>query len=294
MTFRTVLSVMRADDSDQDVRTAATLCDEIGAALSVLIIGFAARPPISAGIDELYAPGHEGRAWKIGMLDRRCREIDGLTTDMVRLEKRVREIETLLGAMHLRCEVNTHYGDQDSVGDAVRQRALYADLTIIGPLLLGDRDLALSVIDGSLAETGKPLLVVPKGAKATLCPRHVLVGWDWRVEAFRAVREATRLLSRSKEVRVVMSDRGAACNGNRDPGAEIADYLARHGVRVTVDRMPSVGPSLDAVLARHAADASADMIVMGAHGYRGLRQRIFGGATRWIPEKLPLPLFLAR
>ncbi|CDM60053.1 hypothetical protein LPU83_pLPU83b_0053 (plasmid) [Rhizobium favelukesii] len=296
MAFKCVLSVMRADHSDQDVRTAATLCAEIGAHLSVLVIGLATRPPmlITPGIGAVSGPWHEGRASELQMLDRRCREIDGLTTDMVRQERRVGEIETLLGTMRLSCEVDFYYGDQASVGDVVRQRALYSDLTIIGPLILGAPDLALSVIDGSLGESGKPLLVVPKGTKATLSPRRVLVGWDRRVESSRAVREALGLLSRSKDVRVMLSDCQASYNGNREPAVDLADYLARHGVRGVVDCVPSVGAAVTTVLAQHALDVSADMLVMGAYGHRALRQRIFGGATRWIPEKLPIPMFLAR
>lgn len=47
------------------------------------------------------------------------------------------------------------------------------------------------------------------------------------------------------------------------------------------------------VLAQHAIDTSADVIVMGAYGSRRLRERLFGSVTRWIVGKPPLPLFLA-
>ncbi|MER9481934.1 universal stress protein [Mesorhizobium sp. M0494] len=48
------------------------------------------------------------------------------------------------------------------------------------------------------------------------------------------------------------------------------------------------------VLPQHAIDTSANMIVMGAYGTLRLRERLFGGVTRWIVRKPPLPLFLAR
>lgn len=48
------------------------------------------------------------------------------------------------------------------------------------------------------------------------------------------------------------------------------------------------------VLAQHAIDTSANMIVMGAYGSRRLRERLFGGVTKWMVGKPPLPLFLAR
>lgn len=74
----------------------------------------------------------------------------------------------------------------------------------------------------------------------------------------------------------------------------MAVYLARHGVKVTVDRLPPEGDSVADVLRRHAVDTAAEMIVMGAYGHSRLRERIFGGVTRSMIEDPPLPLFMAR
>ncbi|MER8684890.1 universal stress protein [Mesorhizobium sp. M1405] len=173
----------------------------------------------------------------------------------------------------------------------MRQRALCNDLTIVGPALLNDINLGPLVIDGGLFDTGRRVLVVPKGAEATLSPRRVLVGWDSRAEASRAVREALDVLSAAEEVRVALVDPEATC---AEPGADIAAYLTRRGARVSVDPLASAGKPVAMVLAQHAIDTSADMIVMGAYGSRRLRERLFGGVTRWIVGKPPLPLFLAR
>lgn len=213
---------------------------------------------------------------------------------MERLQKRSRETRTLLRGRRLSHDVDTDYGDQANIGDVVRERALCADLTIVGPALLNDDNLGRLVINGSLSETGKPVLVVPKGAEATLKPRRVLVGWNSRVQASRAVREALHFLSGAEEVRLALLDSEASCHGSGpEPGAGIVAYLARHGVRVAIDRLPSAGQSVATVLGQHAIDTCADMIVMGAYGHRRLRDRIFGGVSRWIVEKPPLPLFLA-
>ncbi|MER8848687.1 universal stress protein [Mesorhizobium australicum] len=176
----------------------------------------------------------------------------------------------------------------------MRQRAICNDLTIVGPALLNNINVGPLVINGSLFDTGKPVLVVPEGAEATLSPRRVLVGWDSRVEASRSVREALHLLAGAEEVRVAIVDPEATCIGNgAEPGADIVAYLTRHGARVSVDLLASAGKSAATVLAQHAIDTSADMIVMGAYGNRRLRERLFGGVTRWIVGKPPLPLFLA-
>ncbi|MER9677091.1 universal stress protein [Mesorhizobium sp. M0208] len=295
MAFKSVLSVTGADHSDQDVKTAAGLCAEVGAYLSVLIMSpprlVMSPPPLGDGIPEW----PRNRAHAIAALEKRYRQIERFSQDTASLEKTSREIQKQLRAMRLCYDVDTHYCDQASVGDAVRQRALCNDLTIVGPALLNDINLGSLVINGSLFDTGRPVLVVPEGAEATLSPRRVLVGWDSRVEASRSVREALDLLAGAEEVRVALVDPEATCTGNgAEPGADIAAYLTRHGARVLVDRLASAGKPVATVLAQHAIDTSANMIVMGAYGSRRLRERLFGGVRRWIVLKPPLPLFLAR
>lgn len=295
MAFKKILSVTGADHSDQDVRTAAGLCAEVGAYLSVLIMSppplVMSPPPLGDGIPEWPTQ----RAQAIARLEKRYRQIERFSHDMVRLETTFREIHKLLRATWRCYDVDIANCDQASVGDAVRQRALCNDLTIVGPALLNDINLGPLVINGSLFDTGKPVLVVPEGAEATLSPQRVLVGWDSRAEASRAVREALDLLSAAEEVRVALVDPEATCTGNSTgPGADIAAYLTRHGARVSVDLLASAGKSAATVLAQHAIDTSADMIVMGAYGNRRLRERLFGGVTRWIVGKPSLPLFLAR
>ncbi|MER9274899.1 universal stress protein [Mesorhizobium sp. M0643] len=295
MAFRSVLSVTGADHSDQDVRTAASLCAEVGAYLSVLVMSppplIMPSPLLGDGIPEW--PGQ--RAQAIARLDKRFRQIERFSQDIAKLEKISREIHKLLRATWRCYDVDIANCDQASVGDAVRQRALCNDLTIVGPALLNDINLGPLVVNGSLFDTGKPVLVVPEGAEATLSPRRVLVGWDSRVEASRSVREALDLLAGAEEVRVAVVDPEATCTGNgAEPGADIAAYLTRHGARVSVDRLASAGKPVAMVLAQHAIDTSAEMIVMGAYGNRRLRERVFGGVTRWIVGKPSLPLFLAR
>ncbi|MER9209512.1 universal stress protein [Mesorhizobium sp. M0771] len=145
----------------------------------------------------------------------------------------------------------------------------------------------------ALFDTGKPVLVVPAGAEATLSPRRVLVGSDSRVEASRPIREALHLLAGAEEVRVALVDPEATCTGNgTEPGADIAAYLTRHGARVSVDLLASAGKSAATVLAQHAVDVCRHDS-HGAYGNRRLRERLFGGVARWIVGKPPLPLFLA-
>lgn len=78
-----------------------------------------------------------------------------------------------------------------------------------------------------------------------------MIAWDSRLEASNAVARALDLLSAADDVHVVLVD-PIEGNGRQgaEPGADIAAYLARHGVKVTVDRLASQGRSVGDAL-RH-------------------------------------------
>jgi nucleotide-binding universal stress UspA family protein len=103
------------------------------------------------------------------------------------------------------------------------------------------------------------------------------------------------LLVGADQVRLVLVDpvEGDLEQG-AEPGADAATYLARHGAKVTVDRLPSQGRTVASVLSQHATDTAADLLVMGAYGHSRLRQRIFGGVTSAMIEEPPLPVLMAR
>jgi nucleotide-binding universal stress UspA family protein len=83
----------------------------------------------------------------------------------------------------------------------------------------------------------------------------------------------------------MVDPRAASARNGEEPGADVAAYLARHGIEVTVDRLASGGRPVDEVLNQHALDVSADLIVMGGYSHSRLRERIFGGVTRAILEE---------
>jgi nucleotide-binding universal stress UspA family protein len=215
--------------------------------------------------------------------------------DQRRLKARTEEISAFVAANPVSGDVVSDYAEVGWADEMVGRRARYADLTLAGPELLASETLRQKVVEGALFWSGKPLLLVPEGAQPTLNPKRVLVAWDTRIEATRAVREALELLAAADEVRLAIVDpiEGERSHGE-EPGADVATFLARHGVKVTVDRLPSENHSVADVLRRHAVDTDAGMLVMGAYGHSRLRERIFGGVTRSMLENPPLPVFLAR
>ena len=276
MPFRTVLSVIGVDQSDEDLKTAIGLCREINAHLSILVVALLPAPPIGA-----YAT-FMSPTW-----------VQEREDDETKLHHRVKLITAIVATSGVSADVDSEYADRSWTVNEIARRARYADVTILGPELRAETDLIAYAVNGTLFESGKPVILVPAASKLTLL--RILVAWDSCIEASRAVREALGLLVGASDVHVTLVDPEAtdARNGP-EPGADIATFLARHGVKATVDRLPSSGHSIADVLRQHALDISADMIVMGGYGHSRLRERIFGGVTKSMIDEPPLPLFMAR
>ena len=67
-------------------------------------------------------------------------------------------------------------------------------------------------------------------------------------------------------------------------GLYIAHHLSRHDVIVEVRNIVAHGQDVSLRICSHAAQQSADLIVMGGYGHSRLREFVLGGATRDILE----------
>jgi nucleotide-binding universal stress UspA family protein len=181
------------------------------------------------------------------------------------------------------------------IADAVLTNARYADLAILGQNdpdepTPGPRYLPEEVALGG----GRPVLIVPYiGAGASFGERAV-VAWDASREAARAVNDALPLLRRAQKVGVVsVNPRPWPFAHGEEPGADIGLHLARHGVKVEVQRIEARDVDVPNALLSHLADQSADLLVMGAYGHSRLREFVLGGTTRTILAEMTVPTLMS-
>ncbi|MBL8382567.1 MAG: universal stress protein [Burkholderiales bacterium] len=175
---------------------------------------------------------------------------------------------------------------------AVAQQSRAVDLIVVGQRDPGSDDSPAVDPGEVLMHAPRPVLVVPYiGAPAGL-GGHALIAWNASREACRAVSDALPLLHLASQVTVMTINPDAETHGDV-PGADIAAYLAHHGIRVElqVERTPvrDVGEDL---LSR-AADLGAGLVVMGAYGHSRAREWVFGGATRTMLRAMTVPVLLS-
>lgn len=149
-------------------------------------------------------------------------------------------------------------------------------------------------LDQLVLSTGRPLLLVPYAGRFPSVGKNVLVAWNAKPEAARAVTDALPLLARANSVQVMAFDpEGNRSGHGENPGADIALYLARHGVKATASRQHCGSDEVGVQILSRAADIDADLIVMGAYGHSRVRELVLGGVTRTILDSMTVPVLMS-
>jgi nucleotide-binding universal stress UspA family protein len=143
--------------------------------------------------------------------------------------------------------------------------------------------------------SARPVIAVPCEGNFETFGKRIVVAWNGAREAIRAVREALPLLCKADQVLVLaINPKTRDYRGlSENPGADIEQYLTRHGVNVEVRQMSTDSANVVETLLSRSADYGADLICMGAYGHSRLRELAFGGVTRRMLREMPVPVLLA-
>lgn len=190
-----------------------------------------------------------------------------------------------------RDDVASAYG----VTDRVLQHGRAADLIIASQ---ADPDWPqsdrLDVADRLALESGRPVLIVPRSGLHESVGEKVLVAWNARREAARAVFDALPILQRAKEIKVAWVNPQSEEERAQDiPAADICDTLARHGVRCEATEQVSPRAGVGETLLACAEENDSDLLVMGCYGHSRLREFVFGGASRHVFANMTIPVLMS-
>jgi nucleotide-binding universal stress UspA family protein len=179
-----------------------------------------------------------------------------------------------------------------SAGEQFGRIARRFDLAIVAQAE-PERDAVEELIaESTLFESGRPVIIVPYIQKTPLKLNRVMVCWDGSRQATRAIADAMPLLERAGQVELVIV---ANERGKQDeiPGVDMGQHLARHGLKVDVNRITEGDIDVADALLSHAADAGVDFIVMGGYGHSRLREFVLGGVTRSVLRSMTVPVLMS-
>ncbi len=243
----------------------------VGTALTGLSTFMLPPPFMDAGIPPIVFPVEELRAGAERMLDE--------------FDSRARAIG--VQSLERRCL-------DDDVGAGLCLQARYADLVVISQMAPGE---SAPYVQPDFPQyvalnSPRPVLVLPDVYAGGEIGRRATVAWNGSAEAVHAISSALPLLRRADQVNLLVILDGTDGAHGEQPGADMAVYLARHGVTVEVATLRSNGNEGDQLLS-FAADNGSDLIVMGAFGRSRLREFIMGGVTRTALRTSPVALWMS-
>jgi nucleotide-binding universal stress UspA family protein len=147
-------------------------------------------------------------------------------------------------------------------------------------------------VEDVLFDSGRPLITIPAHGGAT-APRRIVIAWDGSARAARAVKDALPLLE-AAELVVALTIAGEKDLSRMAPGADLATYLARHGIEdCKLATLTARRADVGARLRLFVAEEEIDMIVMGAFVHSRFREAVLGGVTRSMLDETPVPLFMS-
>ena len=145
-------------------------------------------------------------------------------------------------------------------------------------------------LEAALMDTGKPLLIAPAAAPASLGKR-IVIAWKDTPEAARAVSCALAFIGRAEQVTIVsVTDDASPSDGS---GARLQRALRWHNPAVALREVSRGTSRAVEALQREAEALSADLVVMGGYSHSRLREVIFGGFTRSTLAASSIPVLMA-
>lgn len=182
--------------------------------------------------------------------------------------------------------------DDDPAGGLALQ-ARYADLVVLSQTD-PDEPASAHLIGGMpeqvVLDGGRPVLIIPYAGEFASIGRRAMVAWDGSLEATRAVYHALPLLRGASQVTVAVFK--PADWAGREPGADLALYLARQGVKCEVRKEPAPISAGEDLLSL-AADLQAELIVMGCYGHSRFREIMLGGVSETVLSSMTAPVLMS-
>ncbi len=169
--------------------------------------------------------------------------------------------------------------------DLVKQASKFCDLVIAAAPPLG---VSTATFEAAVLNSGKPVIMIPRNMQV-FDAKNIVIGWNNSPEASRAVTSAIPLLQKAKRVHIVSS---LEYTKNDDNMKDLLSYLAYHDIEASFEIIKTTKISGQALL-NASLDGNFDLIIAGAYGHKGLKELMFGGATRYLLENSSLPIFMS-
>lgn len=183
----------------------------------------------------------------------------------------------------------------ETAAERIVESAHCADIVLMAAV---DPDAETNVharlLETVIRDSGRPVLVVPRGFSADHLGKSILLGWNGTREAVRAAHDALRLLRAGDSAHILRINDHSHDTGLRATSSDLAAAFDRHGIETTLIERNWERPGVAAALNREAMERGADMVAVGAFGHSRAYDLVIGAATRELLRKTEVPVLFSR
>ena len=177
------------------------------------------------------------------------------------------------------------------VAETVGSLARLYDLTIVAQPVSGASALYNLVPEAVLFNSGRPMLMVPYIHERPFEAKRIMVCWDGKRAAARAVLDAMPFLSAAEAVEIIAINEDSGTT--EATAAALATHLVRKNIAAKAERLTAERGEIHNTMLSAAADRGTQLIVMGGYGHSRLREFVLGGATRGILQSMTVPVLMS-
>lgn len=222
----------------------------------------------------------------------------GMVAELLELQRDISRCEIKLAEQRFRAIAGTRIervsfaGYLGAATDAIVGHARAVDLVVIGQNKEAETSGGAADPQALLERCGRPLLVLPAGADASL-PETVVVAWRDCCETRRAIRDALPLLQAARRVVVAQACESDSLAAARIETGDVADYLGRHGIRAQPAAFHAERRHAPVELEGFARSEGAGLIVAGGFARCRLLDQALPDETERMLTSCGIPCLLS-
>jgi nucleotide-binding universal stress UspA family protein len=165
------------------------------------------------------------------------------------------------------------------------------DLTIVAQPDAKAPALYNLVPEAVLFNSGRPMLMVPYIHEGGFEARKIMICWDGKRAAARAVLDAMPFLTKAEAVEIIAINEDS--DATEATAAALAAHLGRKNIPAKAERLTADRAEIHNTILSTVADRGTQLVVMGGYGHSRLREFVLGGATRGILQSMTVPVLMS-
>lgn len=173
------------------------------------------------------------------------------------------------------------------VGSLIREVSA-RDVLVIGQS--SEHDNEPGIPEKVALSCGRPVVVVPQDYHFEPKCNNIMIAWNGKKEAVRAVNDALPWIASADLVKLVTIE---PPKQNKIQTDAIRDHLIRHGANVDVVHIDGDDAQVPDILLTICNEENCQLLVMGAYGHSRLAELLLGGVTRSVLSTMKVPTLIS-